>query len=123
MKTLDATVFVTQDELKPSLLAHANVWVQNVKHIILLHVLRSKFSLRVLAVQQVSIDNAFLGPIPERIFIAMVKNTQFVVSASTHPFHFHHYDMTHLVLYANGVQHPSEKITMDCSSPFGATRA
>jgi len=39
------------------------------------------------------------------------------------PFHFHHYDMTNLVLYANGVQHPSEPLTMDCSSPFGATRA
>ena len=39
-------------------------------------------------VQQVSIDNAFLGPIPERVLIAMVKNTAFVGSASTNPFHF-----------------------------------
>ena len=31
--------------------------------------------------------------------------------------------MTNLVLYVNGVQHPSEPPTMDCSSPFGATRA
>ena len=38
-------------------------------------------------------------------------------------FHFHHYDMSNLLLYANGVQHPSEPLTMDCSSPFGATRA
>jgi len=53
----------------------------------------------------------------------MVKNAAFVGSASTNPFHFHHYDMTNLVLYVNGVQHPSEPITMDCSSPFGATRA
>jgi hypothetical protein len=30
--------------------------------------------------------------------------------------------MTNLVLYVNGVQHPSEPLTMDCSSPFGATR-
>ena len=27
------------------------------------------------------------------------------------------------MLYVNGVQHPSEPLTMDCSSPFGATRA
>jgi hypothetical protein len=73
--------------------------------------------------QQVSIDNAFLRPIPERILIAFVKNTAFVGSAGTHPFHFHHYDMTNLVFYVNGVQHPSEPLTMDCSSPFGATRA
>jgi len=31
--------------------------------------------------------------------------------------------MTNLLLYVNGVQHPSEPLTMDCSSPFGATRA
>jgi hypothetical protein len=31
--------------------------------------------------------------------------------------------MTNLVLYVNGVQHPSEPLTMDRSSPFGATRA
>jgi hypothetical protein len=31
--------------------------------------------------------------------------------------------MTSLVLYVNGVQHPSEPLTMDCSSLFGATRA
>jgi len=73
--------------------------------------------------QQVCIDNAFLGPIPERILIALVKNTSFVGSASTNPFHFHHYDMTNLVLYLNGVQHPPEPHTMNCSSPFGATRA
>ena len=27
--------------------------------------------------QQISIDNAFLGPIPERILIGLVKNTAF----------------------------------------------
>jgi len=31
--------------------------------------------------------------------------------------------MTNLTLYVNGVQHPSKPRTMDCSSPFGATRA
>jgi hypothetical protein len=49
------------------------------------------------------IGNAFLGPIPERILLGFVKNTTFVGSASTNPFHFHHYDMTSLVLYGNGV--------------------
>jgi len=53
----------------------------------------------------------------------LVKNAAFVGSAGTNPFHFHHYDMTNLVLYVNGVLHPSEPLTMDCSSPFGATRA
>jgi hypothetical protein len=73
--------------------------------------------------QQISIDNAFLGPIPERILIALVKNTAFVDFASTNPYHFQHYVMTNLVLYVNGVQLPSEPLTTDCYSPFGATRA
>jgi hypothetical protein len=68
-------------------------------------------------------NNAFLGPVPDRILIALVKNAAFVGSASSIPFDFHHYDITNLVLYVNGVQHPSEPLTMDCSSPFGATRA
>ena len=53
----------------------------------------------------------------------MVKNTAFVGSPSTNPFHFHHYDMTNLALYVNGVQHLPESLSMDCSTPFGATRA
>jgi len=44
--------------------------------------------------QQVPIDNAFLGQIPERIVIALVKNTALVVSANTNPYHFQHYDKT-----------------------------
>ena len=47
--------------------------------------------------QQVSIDNTFLGPIPERILIAFVKDTAFVGFADTNPFHFNNYDMKNLV--------------------------
>ena len=73
--------------------------------------------------RQVSIDNAFLGPIPEEILIAFVKNTAFVGSASTNQFHFHHYDMSNLVLFVNGVKNPSEPLTIERSSTFGASRA
>jgi len=73
--------------------------------------------------QQTSIDNGFHGPIPERILITLVKNTAFIGSTSRKPYHFQHYHKTNLVLYINGVQRPSEPLTMDCSSPFGATRA
>jgi len=53
------------------------------------------------------------------ILIAFVKSTAFVCSASTKRSHFHHYD-DNLVLYVNGVQHPSKSFAMDCSSPYGA---
>jgi hypothetical protein len=57
----------------------------------------------------------------DRILIVLVKNAAFVGSANINPFHFHHY-LTKIVLYLNGVYHPSEPHRMDCSSPFGATR-
>jgi len=31
--------------------------------------------------------------------------------------------MTNIVLYVNGVQHPPEPLSIDCSTPFGATRS
>ena len=124
MKILDATLIITQVELKsPLLLAHANVLGMKRKaHYPVTHTQIKTFTASSGA-QQISIDNAFLCPIPGRILIALVKNTAFVGSASTNPYHFQHYDMTNLVLYVNGVQLPSEPLTMDCSSPFGAIRA
>jgi len=124
IKILDATLFVTQVELKPPLLlAHANVLgMERKAHYPVTHTQVKTFTAGS-GSQQLSIDNAFLGPIPERILIVLVKNAAFIGSASTNPFHFHHYDMSSLVLYVNGVQYPSEPLTMDCTSPFGTTRA
>ena len=86
MKISDATLFITQVELKPPLLlAHANVLGMKRKaHYPVTHTQIKTFTARYGA-QQVSIDNAFLGPIPEIILIALVKNTAFVGSASTNP--------------------------------------
>ena len=67
---------------------------------------------------EISINNPFLVLIPELILIALVKNSAFVVSASTNPFNFQLYGMTNLVLHVNVVRHPSEPLAMDCSSPF-----
>src|SRR5215469_424527 len=125
IKILDATLFVTQAELKPPiLLAHAKVLGMKKcrAHYPVTHTQIKTFTASS-GSQQISIDNAFLGQIPERILIAMVKNTAFVGSADTNPFHFHHFNMTNFVLYVSGVQYPAEPLTMDCSSPFGATRA
>jgi len=123
IKILDAILFITQVSLKaPLLLGRANILGMILKDIILLHTQIKNFTAGS-AIQQVSIDNAFLGPNPERILIAFVTKTTFVDSASTNPLHFHHYDMTNLMFYVNGVQHPSEPLTMDCSLAFVANRA
>ena len=121
---MDATLFITQAELKhPLLLAHANVLaMQRKAHYPLTHT-QIKIFTASSGAQQVSIDNAFFGLIREMFLIAFVKNKTFVGSASTNLFHFQHYDMSNLVLFVNGVQNPSEPLTIDCSSTFGATRA
>jgi len=75
------------------------------------------------AFEQVSIDTAYFGQIPETIRISMVRNAVFFGSTSTNTFHFHRYDMTNVVLYVNGVQHPSEPLTIDCFLSFETTRA
>ena len=124
IKILDAIPFITQVQLKtPLLLAHANILAMKRKaHYPVTHTQIKTFPASS-GTQQISINNAFLGPVLDQILIVLVKNAAFVGSASTKPFHFHHYEMTNLVLYLNGVQHPSEPLTMDSSSPFGATRA
>jgi len=106
IKILDATLYITQVELKPSLLlAHANILAMNRKaHYPVTHT-QIKVSTASSGTQLISINNAFFGPVPDRILIVLVKNAAFVGPASTNPFHFHHY-MTSLVLYVNGVQHP-----------------
>jgi len=124
LKIIDVILFITQVESKPHLLlAHANFWCK--KHKAHYPVTHNQFETFTASstFQQVSIDNAYLGPIPERILIAMVRNNVFVGSASTNPFHYQYYDIANLVLYVNGVQHPSEPFTMECRSTFGATRA
>jgi len=124
IEILDATLFITQVELKlPLLLVHVNVLAMKRKvHYPVTHTKIKTFTASS-GTQQIYINNAFLGLVPDRILIVLVKNAAFLGSASTNPFHFHHYNVTNLVLYVNRVQHPSERLTMDCSSPFGGTRA
>jgi len=102
---LDATLYVTQVELKPHLLpTHGYVLGMKRKaHYPVTHT-QIKTVTASSGAQQVPLDNAFLEPIPERILIALVKNTAFVGSATTNPFHLHHY-MTNLVLYVSGIRH------------------
>jgi len=122
IKILDATLFVTQVELKPPLpLDHAVLAMKRKAHYPVTHTQIKTFTASS-GTQQISINNAFIGPVPDRILIVLVKNAAFVGSASTNHFHFYHYDMTNL-LYVNGVQQPFEQLTMDCSSTFGVTSA
>jgi hypothetical protein len=125
IKIEDATLYVDQAELKqPVLVSHTKVLAikkQNA-HYPITHSQINTFT-ACSGAQHISIDNAFTGPITERLLIALVKNSSFVGPASSNPFEFKNYDMTQFVLYVNGVQYPAQPLTMNCSSTLGVTRA
>jgi hypothetical protein len=86
IKILDATFFVTQVELKPPLLlAHANVLGMKRKAYYLVTHTQIKTFTASSGAQQLSTDNAFLGQIPERILIAMVKKLHSLVLPTQNP--------------------------------------
>jgi len=103
VKILGGTRFIAPVELmSPLLLAPAYVFKNKLKaHYPVTHNQIKTFTASSVD-QQVSIDNACLGPIPERTLIVLVKNTSFVGFGSTNLFHYHHYHMTNLGLYVNG---------------------
>ena len=113
IKNSDATLFITQVELKtPLLLAHANAFgMKRNSHYPLAYTKIISFTASSRA-QQVSIHNAFFIQIPKRILIALVKNTTLVLQVKN-PYHFQHYGITNLVFYVNCVLHPSESRTID----------
>ena len=71
---LDATLFITQFELKPPLLiVHANVLGMKRKaHYPVTHTQIKTFTASS-GSQPVCINNAFLGPIPERILVVLLR--------------------------------------------------
>jgi hypothetical protein len=89
IKILDATLFITQVELKPPLLlAHANVLAMKRKaHYPVTHTQIKTFTASC-GTQQISINNAFLAPVPDRILIALVKMQHLLVLPVRIPFTF-----------------------------------
>jgi hypothetical protein len=75
IKIMDATLFLTQVELKPPLLlAHANVLAMKRKaHYPVTHTQIKSFTTSS-GTQQISINNVLLGPVPDRILLILVNN-------------------------------------------------
>jgi len=93
----------------PLLLNHANVLGMKRKAHFPVTILRLKLLLRILG--------------PSKSLSIKHSLDRFWEGFLCHCLNFHHYDISNIVLYVNGVQHPSEPLTMDCSSPFAAARA
>ena len=74
IKILDVNFFITQVELKPPLLlVHANVLAMKRKTRYPVTHTQIKTFTASSGTQQISINNVFLGPVPDRILIVLVK--------------------------------------------------
>jgi hypothetical protein len=62
--------------------------------------------------KSISIDNAVLGPLPKRLLLTMVQNTEFLGSINSNPYFFRHYDLTQFIMHVNGKPIPSEGLTL-----------
>jgi hypothetical protein len=63
--------------------------------------------------QSLSIDNAVLGTLPNRLLFTMIRNTDFLGSEDKNPYTFRHYDISYFSLFVNGTQIPSGGISLD----------
>lgn len=61
----------------------------------------------------VHINNAILGQIPRRVFIAMVDSKGFNGHLTYNPFDFHHFKLNYLIASLDGSQYPSIPYTPD----------
>ena len=61
----------------------------------------------------VNLDNAILGQIPRRMFLAMVDSKGFNGSGKDNPFKFEHFNLNYLTAAVDGVQYPSIAYTPD----------
>ena len=58
-------------------------------------------------------ENATLGQIPNRVFVAMTENTACTVSYNKNPFLFKHNYATYAASYVNGKSIPANPITLN----------
>ena len=63
----------------------------------------------------VNIDNAIVGQIPRRMFVAFVKNKASNGDLTTNPYNFEHFNLNYLVASVDGIQYPSIPFTPDFS--------
>ena len=59
------------------------------------------------------IDNAVVGQIPRRIFIAFVDNEGFNGELKKYLYDFKHYDVKFIACYVNGEQYPTKALQPD----------
>jgi hypothetical protein len=110
---LTAELFVRKVKINPTIqLGHAEGLLRNT----------AKYPINRIDVKQITlpanilnktIDNIYIGLLPKRIIIGMVRNTAFNGSYRTNPYNFEHFNLNFLSLYIDSIQIPSKPFTPD----------
>ncbi|XP_055380735.1 uncharacterized protein F54H12.2-like [Condylostylus longicornis] len=58
----------------------------------------------------ISLDNVFIGQLPNTIIFCMTENAGYSGKRSKNPYNFKHFDISQFMLYVNGVQVPNAAI-------------
>lgn len=113
VKVLEASIFVRRVKINPTVL---------IDHAKKLEVCSAKYPITRVDVKSFtipsgvlgqSLDNVYLGQMPERIVIGLVSNTAFNGSFTLNPFNFHHHNVNYLALYIDGQQVPAKALQPD----------
>jgi hypothetical protein len=111
-KFLDAKLFVNRIRLSPAqLIAHNTALNQGLVARYNITIVELKTFTFASGTQSLSIDNAVLGTLPQRILITMVKNKDFLGSVDSNPYNFKHYKLSNFAMYVNGKQIPNEGLS------------
>jgi len=66
--------------------------------------------------KNLELDNVWMGNLPNKVALAMVRNTAIAGSYSQNPFNFQHFGLTHLCLRMNGEQVPRNALAPNFTS-------
>ncbi len=117
MKILDATLYMNQCTISPSiLLAHEKV-LQTGKNCMYPYKRVEVISHTVPTnTKTLHLDNVVTGRLPNFLIFGMVDNDAFVGKRSKNPYNFQHYNISEFCLSVNGVQVPSQPIQFNFQS-------
>lgn len=112
----DATLLVRKVKISPTvLLAHSRALEKaTVKYPL------TRVDIRNVSIpkdmQSKTLDNLFLGQLPNRVIVGFVSNSAFNGTLTTNPYNFQHFFMNFLSLYVDGKQYPSRPLQPDFDS-------
>jgi hypothetical protein len=108
---LAAELFVRKVKINPSIqIGHAHGLLHSTAKYPITRVDIKQITLPA-PIQSKSIDNLYMGHLPKRCIIGMVKNSAFNGNYKSNPFNFEHFNLNYLSLYVDSTPIPSKPFT------------